>query len=139
MWPSAEDLPVSAQSEAGGRRWELPGEGGGRGHSPAGGHASSQVQHTLSPYKNIDQLKFCRPKTIPKSALSYEDILIEAAVKRTVEEHKKLMSRKEDDIVSKQLSKDLLMKAVKQSLSEEWYKKNHLINYLIIENIFYLS
>ena len=77
------------------------------------------ARYNISTYSNIDQVKFYRPKTIPKSALSYEDILIEAAVKRTVEEHKKLMSRKEDDIVSKQLSKDLLMKAVKQSLSEE--------------------
>ena len=60
-----------------------------------------------------------RPKKIPETALSYEEILIEAAVKQTVEGQKKLLKLNKDDIVDKKLSQEVLIKAVKQSLSEE--------------------
>ena len=41
-------------------------------------------------------------------------------MKKTVEEHQKSLKKmKKDDIVSKDLSKDILLEAVKQSLSEE--------------------
>ena len=56
---------------------------------------------------------------IPKNAQSFEEIIIEAALKKTVEEHRKSLEMKKDDIVSKDLSKDILFEAVKQSLSEE--------------------
>ena len=43
---------------------------------------------------------------IPKNAQSFEEIIIEAALKKTVEEHQKSLKMKKDDIVSKDLSKD---------------------------------
>ena len=60
-----------------------------------------------------------RKKMIPKNARSFEEIIIEAALKETVEEHRKSLKMKKDDIVSEDLSKDILFEAVKQSLSEE--------------------
>ena len=49
-------------------------------------------------------------------------MIIEAALKKTVEEHQKALKLKKDDIVSKDLSKDILLEAVKQSLSEETFQ-----------------
>ena len=59
---------------------------------------------------------------IPKNAQTFEEVIIEAALKKTVEEHQKSLKMKKDDIVSKDLSKDILLEAVKQSLTEETFQ-----------------
>ena len=59
---------------------------------------------------------------IPKNAQTFEELIIEAALKKTVEEHQKSLKMKKDDIVSKDLSKDILLEAVKQSLTEETFQ-----------------
>ena len=55
-------------------------------------------------------------------------------MKKTVEEHQKSLKLKKDDTVSRELSKDIMLEAVKQSLSEETFqillKMTRDLNYL---------
>ena len=104
-------------------RGDLCGQGRA-GHPPAQGHTSSKVVIPLHLSSIIFTTRWFPPrkKTIPKNAQTFEEIIIEAALKKTVEEHQKALKLKKDDIVSKDLSKDILLEAVKQSLSEETFQ-----------------